>query len=219
MIQLKSISKNFSTKTHTEHVLKNINLEIKQGDFLALSGPSGSGKSTLLNIIGGLIQPTKGKVIIDSQNINNLSDKDLSYLRNQKIGFIFQEFHLNKNLNVIENILLPAHLNNDRTKHKSAIRLLKEIGLSNKQNADIRNLSGGQKQRVAIARALINSPNLILADEPTGNLDKKTGASIIRLLQQIHKTHNTTIIIATHDNQIIKNTEKTIKIVNGNVIN
>lgn len=196
--------------------LIDVSLEIKEGEFLAIIGPSGSGKSTLLNMIGGLTTPSKGEVFVNGKNLRDFSDKDLSSYRNKEIGFIFQEFHLEPFLTVKENILLPTFFNHNSEIDKKTIeKLIKEVELTNKANKLVSELSGGQKQRTAIARALINKPKIILADEPTGNLDSKTGEKIIDLLYRLQKEHKVTLIIATHDKSIAKAANKIIKIEDG----
>jgi len=217
MIKIKDLYRSFSAgKTNA---LKNINLEIKEGEFIALIGASGSGKSTLLNLIGGLDYPTKGKVIINKKDISEYNDNQASQYRSQKIGFIFQEFHLESFLNVKQNVLLPTYFSQYSKKEEEyAEKLIKEVELTNKIKSKISELSGGQKQRTAIARALINKPKIILADEPTGNLDTKTGKTIINLLTRLHKKHNTTLIIATHDKEIAKSASRIIQISDGQII-
>lgn len=216
MIELKNISRKFLSGKSSTDALINIDLKIKEGEFLALVGPSGSGKTTLLNLIGGLDIPSEGNVLIRTKAINTYKDKELSQFRNHEIGFIFQEFNLESFLTVKENIILPTFFNsNSNTAEKRALKLIKEVGLEDKTNSKINELSGGQKQRVAIARALINSPKILLADEPTGNLDLKTGETIINLLKEIHKTHKTTLIIATHDLNIAKCAARVIKVKDG----
>jgi len=221
MIILKNITKKFVTGNSSITAIDNINLEIKLGECVALIGHSGSGKSTLLDIIGGLNTPDEGDVKINNISLSDLTDKELSAYRNQKLGFIFQEFHLDPAYTVKENILLPTYFRKGLTRKdrklldKEADKLLEEVGLSPKKHAKIKELSGGQKQRTAIARALINKPKLILADEPTGNLDEKTGKTIIELLKEIHIKHKVTIIIATHDTAIAKRAEHVIKLKNG----
>ena len=182
-------------------------------------GPSGSGKSTLLNLIGGLDTPSEGSIFVEGKDISELNDKELSKYRNNTIGFVFQEFHLEPFLSVKNNVLLPTYFNHP-SKHDEvyAEKLIKEVELSNKIDSKINELSGGQKQRSAIARALINKPKIILADEPTGNLDLKTGQTIIDLLKKLQKTHNITLIIATHDPLVAKAAEKIIEIRDGQVV-
>lgn len=219
MIQLKNISKKFISGNSATSALIDINLTIKEGEFVALVGPSGSGKSTLLNLIGGLENPTEGSILINEKDISEYKDKALSKYRNDTVGFIFQEFHLEPFLTVKENVLLPTYFNHT-SKHDEiyAEKLIKEVELSNKIDSKINELSGGQKQRTATARALINHPKIILADEPTGNLDIKTGETIIQLLQKLHKTHKVTLIIATHDKAIANSADKIIEIRDGKLI-
>lgn len=208
MIELKNVSKIYENP-HQE-ALPNINLIIKDGEFVAIIGPSGSGKTTLLNIIGGLDKPEKGEVIINEINLNKLTDKKLSAYRNQYIGFVFQEFHLQKNLNTEENVTLPLIFGKKKIDSEKIKEILNEVGLQKHRKKKTAVLSGGEKQRVAIARALINNPKIILADEPTGNLDESTGQKILNLLQKIHKEHKVTLIIATHDQRIANTAERTV---------
>ncbi len=215
MIHLENISRKFAST----NALSNINLKIKEGEFMALIGHSGSGKSTLLNLIGGLDTPTEGSIFIKNEDISEYDDKKLSYYRNNTIGFIFQEFQLKSFLTVKKNVLLPSHFNH-HSKHDEiyAEKLIKEVGLATKIDSNVNELSGGQKQRAAIARALINHPTIILADEPTGNLDLKTGETIIQLLKYLHKTHKTTLIIATHDPLVAKAADRIIHLQEGQII-
>ena len=216
MIRLIGVSKKFVSGKSANLALDNINLEIKEGEFVALVGPSGSGKSTLLHLIGGLDTPTQGEIFVNNKNLNQLNDNELSEYRNQNVGFIFQEFHLETASSTIENILTPTFFNHHSPQDKErATKLLKEVELPEKIYASVNTLSGGQKQRVAIARALINNPTIIIADEPTGNLDLKTGEKILKLLKKLHKEHGVTLIIATHDEKIAKPSDKIIKIADG----
>lgn len=219
MIKLKHVSKRFLTGKTTTQAVKNVSFDIKAGEFIALVGPSGSGKSTLLHLIGGLDTPSEGEIYFNNTNLNLLSDKELSIYRNKHIGFIFQEFHLENFLSVRQNVMLPTFFQKGKFKEPDrAERLLSEVGLLGKIKSKITELSGGQKQRTAIARALILKPKLIVADEPTGNLDLKTGSIIIDLLKKLHKKNNTTLIIATHDDNIAKAADRIIKIQDGHLI-
>lgn len=219
MIQLKNISKKFISGNSSTNAIIEINLTIKEGEFIAIMGPSGSGKSTLLNLIGGLENPTEGSILINEKDISEYKDKELSRYRNNIIGFIFQEFHLEPFLNVKENVLLPTYFNHPSKYDETyAEKLIREVELTNKTDAKTTELSGGQKQRATIARALINHPKIILADEPTGNLDLKTGETIIQLLKDLHKKHKVMLIIATHDHAIAKAAEKIIEIQDGKLI-
>ena len=222
MIQLKNVSKHYQISDQVT-ALKDINLTIKPGTFAVITGPSGSGKSTLLNLIGGLDLPTHGTITINDKDIHKLNDNQLSEYRNQEIGFVFQDFNLNQNLTVEENIKIPTIFNKKNKLTAKELKaktdeLLEITELTERKNHLINQISGGQKQRVAIARALINSPKIILADEPTGNLDSKTGKKIINLLKEIHKNKNITVIIVTHDQEIAKQAEQTIRIENGKLI-
>lgn len=216
MIKLKNISKKFVSGKSSTNALLDVNLDIKEGQFIALMGPSGSGKSTLLNLIGGLDVPSEGSIFIGDKDISEYSDKELSKYRNHTIGFVFQEFHLEPFMSVKDNVLLPTYFNHqEKYDEHYAEKLIKEVELSNKIDNKINELSGGQKQRTAIARALINKPKIILADEPTGNLDLKTGQTIIDLLKKLQKAHNITLIIATHDPLVAKAAERIIRVEDG----
>ncbi len=222
MINLKDVYKEYKIDNCiTFTALRNINLEIKDKEFISIIGPSGSGKSTLMHIIGLLDKPTKGKVVIDGKDISNLNDEQLSSLRNQKIGFIFQQFNLINKLTVLENILLPTIYFRGKLNFnpkEKALKLIKKFNIAGKENSFPNKLSGGQQQRVAIARALIMDPSIILADEPTGNLDSKNGEIIISLLKNLNKEENKTVIIVTHDLQIAKCAKKIVKIKDGIII-
>jgi len=201
LIKLESIYKNYNIGEHNEsEVLKNISFLVKENDFTILRGPSGSGKSTILSIIGGLIKPTKGEVFVDGKSIAKLPDKFASLVRQEKIGFIFQKFNLIHELNTIDNItipLLPGKLSRLEIE-KRAEEILDDLSILNKKNVLVKKLSGGEQQRVAIARALINRPKIILADEPTANLDKKLSLSFIQIIKEL-KQKGITILLASHD--------------------
>lgn len=197
--------------------LKGVSFDIKAGEFVSIMGPSGSGKTTLLNQIGALDKPTKGDVYIDGLNISDYKESDLYEVRRQKIGFIFQSFYLVPTLSVLENVLLPTlPLKSSANYIGRAKELLNQVGLSDKMNHRPNQLSGGQMQRVAIARALIMDPALVLADEPTGSLDSKTGAEIFHLLQELNKKGHTFLIV-THDPRIAKATKRIIYLVDGKI--
>ncbi|PIZ75352.1 peptide ABC transporter ATP-binding protein [Candidatus Peregrinibacteria bacterium CG_4_10_14_0_2_um_filter_38_24] len=216
MIVLQDVYKKFSSGKSKTDALINVNIKIKEGEFVAITGPSGSGKTTLLNIIGGLDSPTKGKVFINDFDLKHMDDDELSHYRNKEIGFIFQEFHLEPFLKVRNNILLPTLFDGHTHDVQAyADALLKEVKLVKKSYALANELSGGEKQRTAIARALINKPKIIIADEPTGNLDQETGEAIITLLKNLQKTHNITLIIATHDKEIARLAKRIIHIEDG----
>jgi len=219
MIKIRKVSRQHLSGKSTVVALQDIDLEINAGEFLAIVGPSGSGKTTLLNLIGGLDTASEGSIEINGKNISSYNDKELSKYRNHSIGFIFQEFHLEPFLTVKDNVLLPTFFNHhDIGDDNRAEKLLEEVEIRNKSESKVNELSGGQKQRTAIARALINNPKILLADEPTGNLDIKTGKIIIDLLIALHKKHKTTLIIATHDEKIAKAAQRIIKITDGKII-
>lgn len=220
MITLKNINKIFYTNEIETHALENINLSIEAGEFVAIMGPSGCGKSTMLNIMGLLDTPTNGSVTIDGIQTNLMSDKDMARIRNLKLGFIFQSFHLIPSLNVLDNVLLPMlyRKGSSRTAdRKRAIDLVERVGLSHRLKHFPSQLSGGQCQRVAIARALIGEPKVILADEPTGNLDSKMGEEIMEILSNLNR-EGATIVMVTHDENIAKETSRIIRLFDGKLI-
>ena len=198
--------------------LNGINLDIFEGEFVSIIGPSGSGKSTLLNMLGALDKPTRGKIYIDG--IDLVKEKDLSEFRQEKIGFVFQLHNLIPNLSVMDNVQIPLlHTGmSSKDMKKKANELIAAVGLESKKKQRPNKLSGGQRQRVAIARALVNNPSIILADEPTGSLDSKTGEMILNLLMEMHERYNVTLIIVTHDNDIANLAERTIQIKDGQII-
>ena len=214
-IELKKVEKSYYNGAPLK-ILNDINLEIKKGEFIAIIGPSGSGKSTLMHIMGALDRPTKGEVYIDGEDIAKMNDKELAEIRNKKIGFIFQSFNLMNKLTALENVEFPMELSGEFDK-KRAKMLLEKVQLNHRHDHLPSELSGGEKQRVAIARALANNPSIILADEPTGNLDSKTGKTIIELLKDINQ-NGTTLIIITHDKSIAEIAEKKITMKDGKII-
>lgn len=221
MIQLKQIDKTYRTDTVETLALNSINLNIAKSEFLSIMGPSGCGKSTLLNIIGLLDAPTKGEVLIDGQTTTHLPDRQLARFRNQKLGFIFQSFHLINDLPVLDNVELPLLYRNisARERVQLAKEALTKVGLSNRMKHFPSQLSGGQKQRVAIARAIVGKPEIILADEPTGNLDSLMGAEIMDLLLQLNETDGTTIVMVTHDETMAKKTHRLVRLFDGSQVN
>ncbi len=220
IIQTINLSRTYKVDKTRVKALKNINLTIKQGEFIALTGASGSGKSTLLQLIGGLDKPTSGEVIVNDINIAKLSDAKLSEFRNKTIGFVFQFFYLQPFLNVQTNIEVPAMFAHTKSvvRHQLASEITKAVQMNDRLNHKPSELSGGQMQRAAIARALINRPKLLLADEPTGNLDSKTSSQIIDLFEQIRRELNTTVVIVTHDPNIAARADREIKMLDGEII-
>ncbi len=214
-IRLENVYKIYRIGKQEVKALDGISFSIKKGDFISIMGPSGSGKSTLLNLIGCLDKPTEGEIFIDGVNIFSLNDDELTIIRRDRIGFIFQKFNLIPTLTALENVELPMIFNGGRKREK-AIKLLEMVGIGDKINSKPAELSGGQQQRVAIARALANNPSIILADEPTGNLDSRTGSEIMNILEDLNK-RGRTIVMVTHDPSIAEYSEKIIKIRDGRI--
>ena len=220
MITLTDISKVFQTKDIETHALSNVNITINKGEFVSIMGPSGCGKSTLLNIMGLLDDATSGTIEIDGINVKGMIDKEMALFRNHKMGFIFQSFHLIPSLNVIDNIELPLLYRKGVTakeRRERAMEVIKKVGLSHRAKHFPSQLSGGQSQRVAIARAIIGNPEIIFADEPTGNLDSKTGAEIMEILHNLNR-EGTTIMMVTHDSSIAQQTGRIIHFLDGKLI-
>lgn len=220
IIKTINLSKSYKMGDFVLEVLKNINLEVERGDFVSIMGPSGSGKSTLLYLLGGLDKPTTGEIEINGKKLMGMNDKKASIMRRRDIGFVFQFYNLIPNLNVEENILLPILLDGGNVKnYKDKLKnILNIVGLTDRTKHTPRELSGGQQQRVAIARALINSPKIILADEPIGNLDSKTGNEILALLKEINTEEGKTIIQVTHSKESAEYGNKTINVKDGEVV-
>ncbi len=220
IIETKDLCKTFTMGSQELNILNNVNLTIDRGEFVSIMGPSGSGKSTLLYLLGGLdAPPTSGSIAINGKEISNLNDQEESELRRKDIGFVFQFYNLIPNLNVEENIMLPLLLDGKKMKDhsKELDDILEIVGLSDRRDHTPRELSGGQQQRVAIARSLINSPDLIMADEPIGNLDSKTGLEIMELFKRINIEKNKTIIQVTHDSHAATYGNRIINIMDGKV--
>ena len=220
IFELKNISKEYRTKAETINVLKNINLKLNQGDFVSIQGKSGSGKTTLLNIIGLLDTPTSGELKFDNNNINYSNEKIKNIIRNKKIGFVFQFHYLLNEFTALENVMIPALIDTKLNKiqlRSKAKELLELVELGHRIDHKPLELSGGEKQRVAIARALINDPNIILADEPTGNLDLETSETISELFKKINEEKQQTIVIVTHSSELAELTQDKYKIEKGNL--
>lgn len=217
MIELNSVTKTYSLGDETLYALNNISLKINDGDFVAIVGPSGSGKSTLANIISGLDHPTDGQVFIEGQDLSKAKDDFLSEYRNKTVGFIFQTFNLQAGFTALENVTLPLLFSKIPTKKRNEIATvcLKMVGLEDRMNHKPNQLSGGQRQRVSIARALANNPRIIIADEPTGNLDSQRGGEVIDILKKLNKEKGITLIVITHDLNIAKQAGKIIQIQDG----
>ena len=218
ILSVKNLSKIYGDENNHVIALDNVSFDVEIGEFIAIIGASGSGKSTLLHQIGGVDHPSSGKVIINNTDIYTLNENDLAIFRRNEIGLIYQFYNLIPVLNVKENITLPLQLAHQKVDQKRFNTLIEQLGLSNRLNHLPNQLSGGQQQRVSIARALINQPSLVLADEPTGNLDSKNSDEIIRLLKEANEKYHQTIIIITHDNNIAKLANRVITIKDGKII-
>ncbi|MBN2661892.1 MAG: ABC transporter ATP-binding protein [Tannerellaceae bacterium] len=217
MIKLNGINKVYRTKEIETQALENVNLEVKKGEFLSIMGPSGCGKSTLLNIIGLLDNPSSGSIVINGIATEQMKDKQLAAFRNHNLGFVFQSFHLINSLNVLDNVELPLLYRNGSSseRRKAAEAVLEKVGLSHRMRHFPTQLSGGQCQRVAIARAIVGNPEIILADEPTGNLDSKMGVEVMDILHRLNKEDGRTIIMVTHNEMQAQQTSRTIRFFDG----
>jgi putative ABC transport system ATP-binding protein len=220
MLELSNIKRQFANGDDTVIALNGVSLSIAENEFVAIMGSSGSGKSTLMNVLGCLDTPDAGEYVLDGQAIAKLDDDALSAIRNQKIGFIFQTFHLLPRLSALDNILLPLRYSGEdiNVATTRANELIERVGLSHRKNHKPFEMSGGQRQRVAIARALINQPSVILADEPTGNLDSKTSLEIMQLLGELHQSGQT-IVMVTHEGDIAKQAQRIVTMKDGSIIN
>jgi putative ABC transport system ATP-binding protein len=218
VVSLIGVNKSYRIGSEELEVLKNINLEIKKGEFVSIMGPSGSGKSTMMNLIGLLDRPTSGELIINGKHASRMKDNELSHLRGKEIGFIFQSFNLMGRMTALKNVELPMISQNKPRSQRINIAQthLEEVGLSNRMTHRPNELSGGQRQRVAIARALVNDPAILLADEPTGNLDIKTGDEIMALFKQLN-AEGRTIVIVTHNPEIAASTHRIINLLDGKI--
>ena len=219
VLSLENISKIYQMGEVEVPALRDVTLEVKRGEFLAIAGPSGSGKSTMMNLVGCLDLPTKGNIYLNEENIAELRESSLSQIRGKKIGFIFQQFNLLPTLTALENVMLPLELQDvdSKTAKEKALKVLNMVGLGDRVDHLPSQLSGGQQQRVAISRALSIDPEIILADEPTGNLDSKTGEFIMDFLSRIHKNDHKTIIIVTHDLHLVKRAERIVYLRDGKI--
>ena len=221
MIKLNEIEKVYRTEKMETVALSNVNLEVEKGQFVSVMGPSGCGKSTLLNIMGLLDAPTKGRVKLQGKEVNRFGDRRLAKFRNEQIGFIFQSFHLISDLSVVDNVEIPLIYRrmSGGERRKRALEVLEYVGLKSRVHQRTTQLSGGQQQRVAIARAIVGSPQLLLADEPTGNLDSHMGSEIMNLIKELNQTKGTTIVMVTHDQRLADQTEQIIRLFDGRRVN
>lgn len=218
ILQTKDLKKYYGSEPNITKALNGVTLSVAEGEFVAVVGTSGSGKSTLLHMCGGLDIPTSGEVIISEQNLSQMNDEELTIFRRRNIGFVFQNYNLIPILNVYENIVVPIDLDGGTVDKDYCEEVINLLGLTDKLAEMPANLSGGQQQRVAIARALITKPSLILADEPTGNLDSKTSADVLGLLQNTSKRFNQTIVMITHNNEIAQLADRIVRIEDGTIV-
>ena len=218
MIEISGLIKTLYGGGHKVEILKSIDLTIPTGQFIAITGHSGSGKTTLLSLIAGLDAPTDGKINIDGQDITKLNEDELALLRGNRFGFIFQNFHLIPTLTALENVVLSLELNNTPGATKKSEDLLSKVGLGDRLNHYPTQLSGGEQQRLSIARAFVNEPDIILADEPTGNLDSKNSDHIMNLIQELHQIKQATIILVTHESQVANQSQRILTLEDGKII-
>ena len=219
IFDIRDVSKVYFMKGVETHALRGVNLTVKRGEYAAIIGPSGSGKSTLMHIMGCLDTPTRGKVIIEGSDISEMDDNELARIRREKIGFVFQSYNLIPGLTAIENIALPMRFNGigRGDAQRRAVDLLKKVGLGDRMEHKPSEMSGGEQQRVAIARSLVNDPDVIMGDEPTGNLDSKTSKEIMDVIGDLHKNTGKTVIIVTHDRSVAKRASRKIRMLDGKV--
>ncbi|MFC1787011.1 ABC transporter ATP-binding protein [Halobacteriota archaeon] len=217
-IEVRDVSKQYGEGKIAFLALRNVNLELDEGDLISIVGPSGSGKTTLLNMMGCLDTPTTGSVLVDGKPTEKLGDGELSKIRREKIGFVFQDYYLNDSMNALQNVMLPLEFSGHSNKKEEAARLLESVGLGDKAHNLPSELSGGERQRVVIARAMANKPKYILTDEPTGNLDSVSSGKILDLLRELNSERGVSIVIITHDKDVASITKKQIEIVDGMIV-
>ncbi len=218
IVRTENLSKTYGSGENLVRAIDDVNLKIEKGEFIAIVGPSGSGKSTLLHLLGGVDNPSSGKIFIDGNDISKYTSKELALFRRRKVGLIYQFYNLIPNLTVRHNIELPLKLDKRKINEESLLDIVRKLGIENKLDSFPSELSGGQQQRVAIARSLIYSPSLVLADEPTGNLDRENSREIIEILKYFNRTLKQTIIVITHDESIALEAERVITIVDGKIV-
>jgi len=218
MIQINNITKIVQSGTDDLTILSEVTLAIPEGQFIALTGASGSGKSTLLGLMAGLDAPSSGQIVIDGDEITNMNEDGLADIRSEKIGFVFQSFHLIPSLTAFENILIPMEIRGQKDAKQRARELLRQVDLTDRGHHYPAQLSGGEQQRVAIARAFANQPKILLADEPTGNLDSRNGGHIFDLMTDLHKRHNVTLVLVTHDAELARQAQRQIVLRDGRVV-
>ena len=217
VLEAVELSKSYRVDDRRISVLDNVSLVVRKGEFLVIEGKSGSGKSTLLSLVSGLDKPDSGRIVLNGMNITGLSEDQLAPFRNRTIGYVFQSFHLVPSLTALENIMFPAELNHDPEAAAKAAELLRRVDLHQRDDNFPHQLSGGEKQRVAICRALVNSPQIVFADEPTGNLDSANGGTILQLLLKLRRELNTTLVMATHSREISSMADRIVRLVDGRI--
>ncbi len=218
MIEIRQLTKSLHGGGHRVDILKGIDLTIPDGQFVAVTGPSGSGKTTLLSLMAGLDSPTSGSIIVDQENITNLNEDELALLRGRRFGFVFQNFHLIPTLTAVENVILSAELNGASSPHKKSEDILGVVGLGERLHHYPSQLSGGEQQRLSLARAFVNEPDIVLADEPTGNLDSKNSDKILDLILELHRVKQATIVMVTHEPHIAERAQRTIVMGDGLIV-
>lgn len=218
MIEIKNVTKTVRSGAEDLTILDNVSLTIPDGEFVSITGASGSGKSTLLGLIAGLDAPTSGAILIDGADITKMSEDDLATLRSEKLGFVFQSFHLIPSLTAFENVLIPMEIVGAKDAKTRARKLLADVELTNRGHHFPTELSGGEQQRIAIARAFANQPKILLADEPTGNLDSRNGAHVFDLMTELHRQNGTTLILVTHDAELARRAQREIRLKDGRVL-
>lgn len=218
ILEAQAISKIYHIDGRKICVLDDVSFTVQPGEFIAIMGSSGSGKTTLLSLLSGLDSPTSGRVLVEDQDITDLTEDQLAPIRNRTIGFVFQSFHLIPSLSALENVMFPAELQGQRAAKAKATALLDRVGMGHRMPNFPHQLSGGEKQRVAICRALINEPRILFADEPTGNLDSKNGAAILELLLDLHRERQTTLVMVTHSPDLAARAERVITLHDGRVV-
>ena len=218
MIELKNVTKTVRSGAEDLTILDAVSIDVPDGEFVAVTGASGSGKSTLLGLIAGLDAPSAGEILIDGASVTRMNEDDLATLRSEKIGFIFQSFHLIPSLTAFENVLIPMEILGLKDAKNRAAKLLEQVELTNRGHHYPTELSGGEQQRIAIARAFANEPKILLADEPTGNLDSRNGAHIFDLMTDLHRQNNVTLILVTHDQNLAARAQRQIRLIDGRVL-
>jgi putative ABC transport system ATP-binding protein len=218
MIKIENVTKAYKMGEVEVHALRGVSLEVREGEWVSIMGPSGSGKSTLMNVIGCLDLPTSGTYYLDGIDVGDLEDDELAEIRNRKIGFVFQTFNLLSRTSALRNVELPLIYGGNGNRGQRAMAALKSVGLGDRANHNPNELSGGEQQRVAIARSLVNNPSIILADEPTGNLDSRSGAEIMEIFKHLHKEGGITLIFVTHDRDIAAETQRILRLHDGKIV-